>query len=150
MHTDLVFFIPRLGCHQKVTASPLQGVGTGQKDKNEKSLDSRRCATRKGSRSDLSVIIGLVTPKTPLQDKNEKSIHTHTHSSQPLRHSLVLQERCDQKRVSFRPFGHNRSDSTARKASSGVPPEVPIPLHTASKVCPCLKFINHTIQSWKL
>ena len=28
--------------------------------------------------------------------KPKKSIHTHIHSSQPLRHSLVLQERCNQ------------------------------------------------------
>merc|ERR1712148_102045 len=34
--------------------------------------------------------------------------------------------------------------------SSGVPPEVPIPLRTASKVCPCPHFINHTILSVKL
>merc|ERR1712074_39750 len=51
-------FIPRLGCHQKVTKNPF------------------------------------------------------THSSQKLRHSLVLQERCDKKRVSFRPFGHHRSGHT--------------------------------------
>merc|ERR1712074_59365 len=34
----IFFFIPRLGCYQKVTASPLQGVVTGQKDENEKSI----------------------------------------------------------------------------------------------------------------
>ena len=30
------------------------------------------------------------------KDENQESIHTHIHSSQPLRHSLVLQERCNQ------------------------------------------------------
>merc|ERR1719431_2085255 len=33
--TGFFFFIPRLGCHQKATASPLQGVVTGQKVKNK-------------------------------------------------------------------------------------------------------------------
>ena len=32
---EVFFFIPRLGCHQKATASPLQGVVTGQKVKNK-------------------------------------------------------------------------------------------------------------------
>merc|ERR1712074_311989 len=117
----IFFFLPRLGCHQRVTASPLQGVVTGQKD------------------------------------TNEKSIHTHTHSSQPLRHSSVLQERCNH--TSYQPFGHHGVWSHPGPptrlhcriiTSSGVPPEVPIPLRTASKVCPCPDFINHTILSVNL
>merc|ERR1712074_21511 len=103
------FFLPRLGCHQRVTASPLQGVVTGQKD------------------------------------TNEKSVHTHTHSSQPLRHFLVLQERCNH--TSYQPFGHHGVWSHPGPptrlhckiiTSSGVPPEFPIPLRTASKVCVCV------------
>ena len=35
-HCITFFFIPRLDCHQKVTASPFQGVATEQKSKNRK------------------------------------------------------------------------------------------------------------------
>merc|ERR1712074_154326 len=65
------FFIARLGCHQKVTRNPFPHT---HHNRSGTPWYSRRGATRKGSRSDLSVIIGLVTPgtpnKTPLQDKN--------------------------------------------------------------------------------
>ena len=72
-------YIPRLGCHQKVTASPVQGVVTGEniKTKNPFTLTftyhncsdtpwySKRGATRQVV--SLSLIMGSRTPnKTPL------------------------------------------------------------------------------------
>ena len=66
---EFFFYIPRLGCIKRKTASPLKGVATKR-------------------------------------DKNQESIHTHIHSSQPLRHSLVLQERCNPTSLS-RKFNHD-------------------------------------------
>merc|ERR1719435_448106 len=40
------FYIPRLGCHQKATASPLHGVVTGQKVKNKNLIHTHICTSQ--------------------------------------------------------------------------------------------------------
>ena len=84
--------------------------------------------------------------------KPKKSIHTHIHSSQPLMHSLVLQERCNQ--TCFSPAFQSSWGLVTPRTPDKTPllpaeshRRCPIPLHTASKVWLCLHFINHTILS---